>query len=541
MVATVTTALPDSGSLRLWQRFHVRLTLLYAIAVFGVLCPMAGAFYVLGVDQELTALRTRLRATTVALASAGLAEDALALRSEADRGSPAFARLEARLAAVSRVDAEIRNLYILLRTEEHGLFRFAIDHDRDRPQDSARIGQRYDARPFPLLIAALDAPQVEAEPTVDAWGPSLAGWAPLRDRRGLVVGVVGIDVLGARIEATRRQVLAICGGLAVLALALLGAAAVVVGRNVEGPLGRLIEVTGRIAAGDLDARLALQRRDEFGTVSARFDAMAEGLQDREFIRDTFGRYVSEEVARSLLTDRSHLQLGGEVREVTVLFTDLRGYSTISERLSPGEVVDLLNRYLGEMNDVIDAHHGVIIEFLGDAILAVFNAPGPLADHAAWAVRCAEAMAQRLEALNATWEAAGLAHRWQQAGLDRLRQRIGVHCGPVVAGNLGSHKRAKYAVIGDTVNVAARLEQANKEIGVEGTTALLFSGAVRAALPPELQARCLRRGDLSVKGRAQVVEAWTLAPAAVSGDAIAAEPPGATAIAPGSEGDLSVTT
>ncbi len=494
-----------------WRRFHLRLTALYAVAVFGVLVPMAVLFYHLGIHQELEGLKRRLLTTAVAVAAGLEAEDLTALRDEAARGGPAFIRVQSRLAAITAADHEIRNIYVLMKTETAQVMRFAIDHDPDRPQDSARIGERYDAGAFPKMLAALHEPTVEDEITSDAWGPSLAGWAPIRDAKGASLGVLGIDVAGARIDATRARILELCTGIGVLALLLLSLAAVLVGRNIEQPLGRLIDATARIAGGDLAARMLLQRTDEFGVVGERFDTMAEGLEEREFIRDTFGRYVSREVAASLLSDRSHLRLGGEERVVSVLFTDLRGYSTISESLEPAEVVDLLNRYLGAMNEVIDAHHGVIIEFLGDAILAVFGAPNDLDDHPTWAIRCAEAMATRLQELNGEWQRAGLASRWQQVGLSSLRQRVGIHQGPVIAGNLGSKTRAKYAVIGDTVNVAARLEQLNKEVGRDDESALLFSDAVYAALPASLQARAVRRGEFPVKGRQGSVGAWTLEP------------------------------
>ncbi|MEY3013646.1 MAG: hypothetical protein RIT45_2381 [Pseudomonadota bacterium] len=500
--------------LPLVRRFHVRLTALYAIAVFGVLAPMGLIFYTLGVQQEIEALQQRIVTTAATLAQAIDPADITALRTPADKGSPAFRRVEALLARVTATDPEMRNLYVLRTTEQPGDLVFAIDHDRDRPDDTAAIGSHYDASRFPKMMAGLKGPSVEDEISVDEWGPSLAGWVPLRDAAGATIGLVGIDVLGRRVDAARARVLQVSVGVSVLALLLLGLAAMLVGRNVREPLGRMIAATGRIAGGDLDTRLQLERADEFGVVGRHFDTMAAGLEEREYIRDTFGRYVSEEVARSLLADRRQTRLGGEVRDVTVLFSDLRGYSTISEQLAPTEVVDLLNRYLGAMNEVIDAHDGVVIEFLGDAILAVFGAPGDVPDHAARAVHCADAMAQRLAALNEEWEREGLASRWQQVGLQRLAQRVGVHSGEVVAGNLGSRKRAKYAIIGDTVNVAARLEQLNKELGSDpdATSALLFSDEVHERLDPELRARARRRGEFVVKGRAAPVGAWTLADA-----------------------------
>jgi adenylate cyclase len=167
-----------------------------------------------------------------------------------------------------------------------------------------------------------------------------------------------------------------------------------------------------------------------------------------FIRDVFGRYVSDDVVASLLERPGGLALGGEHREVTVLMADLRGFTTLSERLAPEQVVALLNYFLEEMIDVILAHGGTIDEILGDALLVVFGAPVHHDDHPRRAVACAVEMQQRLDAVNAKNRA---------DGLPAVAMGIGVHTGGVVAGNIGSRRRAKYGVVGPTVNLASRIE------------------------------------------------------------------------------------
>ena len=233
--------------------------------------------------------------------------------------------------------------------------------------------------------------------------------------------------------------------------------------------------------------------------------MASGLQERERIRAIFGRYVSEEVARTVLASPEAAGLGGDVREVTVLFADLRGYSTIVEHLAPAGVIAIVNSYLDQMATLIDAHDGCVLELLGDGILAVFGAPVASEDHAAQALACAEAMHRRLAELNAGWDASGAAEAWRAHGLASLGMRIGVHTGRVVAGNIGGATRMKYAVLGDAVNVAARVEALNKELA----TTLLFTAATRARLPAEVAARAEPRGEHALKGRSQHVVVYTL--------------------------------
>jgi adenylate cyclase len=486
------------GQPPLHHRLHVRLTGLYALSFLVVLAGSAWITYHRDARREQGELQQRILSTATALSTALDPVVLQTFRSEADRDRPEFVAVERHLAAVAAVDPEFRNLYVMLRTAEPGIFTFAIDHDPDRPETVAEIGERYDARDLPELLAGLQGPSVESAISSDAWGPSLSGWVPLRGADGTSVGVLGIDVSGARIEEARRRVLLHAIASSALTLGLLAGLALVVGRSIRDPLQRLIEVSLQLSGGDLGARVALMRSDELGLIGQHFDRMAEGLEEREFIRDTLGRYVSEAVARKLLADRTRASLSGEVREVTVLFTDLRGYSTLAEQLPPAAVVTLLNRYLGAMTEVIQAHDGVVIEFLGDGILAVFGAPDALPDHPAAALRCTIAMASRLERLNADGDIPA-----------KLIQRAGIHTGPVVAGNLGSPRRMKYAVIGDTVNVAARLEQLNKELGQEEGRQVLLSAAVHAHLPPELAAEVVYRGEHPLKGRQQRIGVWAL--------------------------------
>jgi adenylate cyclase len=195
----------------------------------------------------------------------------------------------------------------------------------------------------------------------------------------------------------------------------------------------------------------------------------------------------------------------------VLLTDLANYSTLSEFLPPTAVVQTLNAYMTAMGELIDQHGGCVIEYQGDAILCVFGAPGELAHHPQAAVECARAMVVRLAQLNREWQTSGLAKLWQDRGIAQISARVGIHTGRVVAGNVGSASRVKYAVVGDAVNVAARVEALNKETGTE----LLFTQATWQGLTAELQQAAKDRGEHHLKGREQAVRVWTLASGDVS--------------------------
>jgi len=171
-------------------------------------------------------------------------------------------------------------------------------------------------------------------------------------------------------------------------------------------------------------------------------------RNQRFIRATFGRYVSDEVVASLLEEPEGLKLGGDLREVTMLMSDIRRFSTICEQLAPNEVVKMLNAYLGVMSDIIIGHQGTIDEFIGDAIFAIFGAPIGRDDDADRAVRCALDMQQAMRDINR-------ANR--RAGLPEISMGIGVNTGAVIAGNIGSERRSKYGVVGHHVNLTARIE------------------------------------------------------------------------------------
>lgn len=487
--------------LRAWQRFHLRLTGLYGGTVFVSLALIATIFYYYSVNSELSHLQRRLLSTVTGLAASVNAAQLAEIPLDAHERTAYHELLRTRFAAAAEIDSDIQSIYLLRQTGQPGQLRFFIDFVKDGAL--ATPGDEYDARALPVLQSGFNAPAVEDEPFRDKFGLTLSGYAPVRDASGKGIALVGADVQASRIEIMKRDVMWVTLAVFGMAAMLLGLISFAVARSVRDPLTRIIDATAAVARGELTTRLALNRRDEFGLMSRHFDKMAEGLQDREFIRATFGRYVSEDVARELLEHRDTAARGAEEREVTILFSDLSSYSTICEHLPPVQLLGMLNQYLGAMNVLIDSHRGCVIEILGDAILAVFGAPYFREDHPQQALRCALAMRDQLVALNEQWQASGLAQCWTKSGIAQLKARIGVHTGRVVAGSLGGETRMKYAVIGDAVNVASRLETLNKELGTD----VLISAEVYRCLPAELAMGLRECGAYRVKGREQEVRVY----------------------------------
>lgn len=485
----VIDARDEVRALPFFRRFHVKTTLLFGVPVMALLAVLAVWSYRSAADAELAVLRARLRGLAIGLARTLDVDTVVSLERAEQHGSPAHRRLTDRFARIAELEPEVESIYVVRRTERERWVRFAADWVRSGTP--ARVGQLYDAMQTDRMLEAFTRPTVETRIYDDEWGRSLSGYAPIRDAAGQVVAVVGLDMRAERVEEAERRALVTTGlmfGVAVVLFALVGT---LLGTSVRRPIRRIIEAAGAIETGERGQRIALARTDEFGLLAEHIDRMAEALEERERMRVLFGRYVSEDVARRVLAsgDAAGAHSARE-RVVTVLFADLRRYSTISETLSPHEVLELLNAYFSAMTDVIDAHGGCVIELLGDGILAVFGAPEEVENHAERAVRCALEMRARLLSLNAEWEASGRAALWKRRGIERIGSRVGIHTGRVVVGTLGGGRRAKYAVLGHAVNVAMRLEAHNERLG----TTILFSGDVLEALPSDLAARAEPRGS-----------------------------------------------
>lgn len=175
---------------------------------------------------------------------------------------------------------------------------------------------------------------------------------------------------------------------------------------------------------------------------------AELERRNRFIRQVFGRYLTDEIAETLLDSPEALQMGGERREISILMADLRGFTPFAAERDPQDVMKVVNTFLSAMTEVIIAHGGTIDEFIGDAILALFGAPRIQADHAIRSVACAVAMQKAMSEVNRIN---------REAGLPEVAMGIGINSGEVVVGNIGSEKRSKYGVVGHNVNMAARIE------------------------------------------------------------------------------------
>ncbi len=255
-----------------------------------------------------------------------------------------------------------------------------------------------------------------------------------------------------------------------------------IGSSLLGPIRNLSQAMDRVAAGDLNERVPVTSNDEIGELTGQFNTMVEGLRERERFRETFGRYVDENVAATILQREGEGVLAGEMREATILFTDIAGFTTITEYLAPHELVAALNDYLETVLEPIRANGGVVNTFIGDGLFASFNMPLACENHACAAVRAAIDIQRAVG--SRTFGDMGLA----------LPTRIGISTGHVIGGSVGASQRLTFTLLGDTVNLAARLEQLNKDY----STRILVSKTTREACGDQFVFTDL--GSVAVRGR-----------------------------------------
>jgi class 3 adenylate cyclase len=222
-----------------------------------------------------------------------------------------------------------------------------------------------------------------------------------------------------------------------------------VGGKMVHSIREISDAAGHVAVGNYGKPLKIETSDEIGRLKASFNAMVEGLKEKDFIRDTFGRYMDHEIAKELLKHPEAGRMGGVKREVAILMSDIRGFTPISESLSPEQTIRLLNHYFSALIQVAQKHKGIIVDFYGDGVLIFFDPlDGPVDPVVRQAVGCALEMQKEMKHLNA---------QMREKHLPELQTGIGVNVGEVVVGNIGSEARAKYGIVGSAVNVTQRIQ------------------------------------------------------------------------------------
>ena len=259
---------------------------------------------------------------------------------------------------------------------------------------------------------------------------------------------------------------------------------------MKRPLRDLLDFAQRVRGGDLTARAEPRGRDEIARLQAALNDMVLGLQERDRVKEVFGRYMSTEVSEEVL--KGAINLGGERRHVTMAFSDIRNFTSMAEAMAPEQVVEFLNDYFSHMVDAVFEHGGVLDKFMGDGMLCVFGSIAEMPDHPRQAVLAALRMKALVARINGERTVSGRA---------AIEIGVGIHTDDVIVGNIGSRRRLEYTVIGDGVNTCQRVEAANKEFG----TTILITETTHEAVRDEFE--CVPMPAAALKGKTKTPRLW----------------------------------
>ncbi|MCX6892699.1 MAG: adenylate/guanylate cyclase domain-containing protein [Verrucomicrobiota bacterium] len=436
----------------------------------------------------LQGVRDRL-ADAVGLAALQMDGDLHAqLRKRADESTPAFQELRGHLKTFRDTAMDIRYAYTA-RRDGSGKIVFVLDAE-ENPSLVSHLGDVYEEA-TPLMRQGFLRPygiRVEEHFHKDQWGTFLSGYAPIFRKNGELEGLLCMDITAEKVIAYERHYLrlAFLTSLGVCALAV--ALGVTFSRRLSRPLMALEADMSRIQVFDLDGRPEIRSRiAEVVRMKTALENMKSGLR-------SFRKYVPADLVAELISLRKEATLGVQKRELTIFFSDIANFTSIAERMPPEQLADNLGLYFEAMTTTLLQNRGTVDKFIGDAIMAFWGAPHPVDGHAALACRAALQCRQRAGALSA---------ELVRAKVPPFITRIGIHTGEALVGNIGYKDRLSYTAMGDTVNLASRMESLNRHYG----TGILISEATYNLVRNDFLARPV--DFVAVIGRSSGVKIYEL--------------------------------
>ncbi len=481
------------------MKFRTKLLLTFIVVGLVTNGVSLGLLYYLARRSLYDFYRAKLLSVTVSVANMIDAEKLKTAQTSADAGTEAYrdqayrdivTLLRKVRNANRRRDTYFERMFTVRRSpQDPSVLLFGVDTE-ERLENHGRVGEVYRAGTREAIN--IDEAKVEDYFIQDEFGTFLRAHAPIRDSSGKIIGAI---VVASSVNWVESRLWPIAESAMLVLLLAVGITIPVVfllSRRVSQPLAELHRAVEAIGGGNFDTRLEITSHDEFGCVAKAINTMAAGLGERDRIKTAFARYVSHQVMDSILESKVD-PLRGDRRRISVLFCDLRGFTTISEGLTPEKVVQLLNEYFERMVEVVFRNKGTLDKFIGDGLMVIFGAPEDDPYQEENAVKAAIEMQSELRALSVKWKAEGLD----------LHIGIGINSGPAIVGNIGSSRRMEYTAIGDTVNLASRLESATKELGVGILVSEYTHNALRGSF------RFKNMGSVHVKGRIDPVLTYSV--------------------------------
>jgi class 3 adenylate cyclase len=477
--------MPKQGfiSLRMTMAVAFALTVIATSALIGAVGFFAARAFI----NE--GIRLRLQDITTLAASGVDPETTAKLRKREDEDIPEYAKVKGYLQKVKQTDPDIQFVY-LYRIEPSGKVYFVADNEPEDSKNISHLGDEYDE--MPELGRAQYRPGVGAETekdfTKDQWGAYLSSYIPIVNASGQIECALGIDMSARAVQNYEVRFLKALLSFTLLTTAFVLIASVWCSRRISRPLLKIADDLGRVQ------RLELDGETNIHSIVREVIIMRDAVTKLKSSLRSFRKYVPADLVADLMALGQEARLSAEKHEVTIFFSDIVNFTTISERIPPEQLVDDLAIYFDGMTRAIVDHKGTVDKYIGDAIMAFWGAPRPLSDHAVQAC---------LAAIKCRDHARAAAEQQRQKGQLPMLTRIGLNSGAAIIGNIGYDERLNYTAVGDMVNLGSRLEGLNKIYGTE----ILISEATWLLAQDAIEARFV--DVVAVKGKSVPVRIYEL--------------------------------
>lgn len=440
----------------------------------------------------------RAELTTLVTSSAVLINgDQLALISSKESTSlPIYQKIIKQLRQIrnnNRRDDLYVNFVSIVREISPKKFIFIADAEED-PKIASHFGDRFIY--LPEFEKNKQSPFSVQKIFKDEFGQWLAAFAPIKNSHGEIEGYLGVAQTASLVESQLRKIAYFQLSGLLLSLGFGFLIATLLARQFSLSLEKIMLGVKSIAKGDFKTHIELRSHDELRTLSQSINTMAKSLEEKQRITQNFSRYVSKHVLDQILSSKTFARLEGEKKKITVLFSDIKEFTQLSESLTPEDLVSFLNEYFENMIKIIFKYQGTLDKFIGDGIMAEFGIPLEDSEQELHAIKAAIEMQQLLK---------DLSQKWKGKAYETIHIGIGIHTGDAVIGNIGSSQRMEYTAIGDTVNTAARLESLTKEFKQE----ILISKETYSGVTTKGEILFEYLGPISLRGKVQPQELYAV--------------------------------
>lgn len=483
---------------------HFRTKILFAFWGLTISIALIFGFLTIRTSREALFEEIQSNVLSIAASAAGQVDGGLheQIQDSGGKTSEAYRQIEQTLRKVRdlnrRDDIHVMFLYTMRPLPgDPGQWMYVVDAEEEG-EDKSAIGELVtwegQGKPNdePLILGEAYA---DSRFVVDPYGCWLSAYAPIKNAEGQTVAMLGADLRADDVIAKRDFIL-YSGLLGLAAAILIGA---VLSYFLSGwatrPLRRITGAVRQLGKGHLDVRLPTERKDEFGEVAAAFNEMADSLQERDALKGALARYVSQDIGNQLIEEGKLPLLRGDRREVTVLFCRSENIGKLVEKFPPQTTIDILNHFTEKMVDVIFTNRGTLDRIDGSGLIAVFGAPLDDDEKERNAIQAALQMQAAQDEVNEDWGLSGDA---------QFRIDVGLHSGAAIIGNIGTHHRVEFTVVGDTVDMATRIEGLNAKYRTTGLVSETVTKKVREFF------NFREVGDVQSTGRApNLVRLYTL--------------------------------